>query len=437
MEITDIRPIPKRILALIKKADAKQCYYTPGTTRYYAYFAVWKKELVYVTVAVKEHRRVWYCKQVAVHTLQSKRCFLRDIILYYIGGYQVGWFDLGLYKYPKYYEDGEWGEFHRWDLFQVPAVIVDKQAIGKFPAYQYSAYKEYQRCDILRYLAKYERYPQAEYLVKMGLSEHTKSTQILRLVGKDKAFRAWLVRNREALSKYPYYISTILSAYKKHTPLDVMERLIAMKIELRKSEYRNTYQLFQEKPERIFAYIEEKGISLRLYEDYIAACIGLELDMTQNKNLIPHDFTYWHDTRIAEWRKKKDLADAERRKEFYEKFRMVSDKYHSLADKETPLFLCRIPTSPADLRNEGTALHHCVGISSYDVKFSSEVSLIFFIRKADAPDTPYVTIEFSLSKKCILQCYGNGNTRPDAETLAFVEKTWLPYAKKQLKKIAA
>ena len=75
----DIRPIPKYILKAIMKKD-KQFYPSPtGANRFYAYLAVWKKELVKITVAVKHYNRKWYCKQVAVHGLRSERCFVKDL----------------------------------------------------------------------------------------------------------------------------------------------------------------------------------------------------------------------------------------------------------------------------------------------------------------------------------------------------------------------
>ena len=64
-----------------------------------------------------------------------------------------------------------------------------------------------------------------------------------------------------------------------------------------------------------------------------------------------------------------------------------------------------------------------------------EESLIFFIRTVTEPDKPFVTIEYSLSKKEVLQCYGDRNHRPDEAVMDFVNKKWLPFANKQLNKI--
>ena len=72
---------------------------------------------------------------------------------------------------------------------------------------------------------------------------------------------------------------------------------------------------------------------------------------------------------------------------------------------------------------------------NYDQRFIREESLIFFVRRVTEPDTPFVTVEYSLSMKKVLQCYGLNNSRPTEDVLRYVNKVWLPYAKKQLKNL--
>ena len=96
-----IKPIPQRILAIIKREDKKRHKTPCGNTRFYSYLATWKKELVKVTVVVRHYRKQWVYKQVSVHGLKSDNCLARDIEFFYIGGYVVGWYDLGVYKRKK------------------------------------------------------------------------------------------------------------------------------------------------------------------------------------------------------------------------------------------------------------------------------------------------------------------------------------------------
>lgn len=59
MKIEKIKPIPKYILARIKKADAQNNATLPHQTRFYAYLTKNDGELVKVTVAVKYRYKNW------------------------------------------------------------------------------------------------------------------------------------------------------------------------------------------------------------------------------------------------------------------------------------------------------------------------------------------------------------------------------------------
>lgn len=159
--------------------------------------------------------------------------------------------------------------------------------------------------------------------------------------------------------------------------------------------------------------------------------------MTEDKNRYPKNFKKWHDIRIDQYHTKKAEKDAEQRKELYQKFANVANKYLSLERlivKED--YVCIIAKSPQQLVYEGEQLNHCVGRMNYDQKFAREESLIFFIRNRLSPNTPLVTLEYSPKNHKILQCYGEHDTKPSEEILNFVNKKWLPYANRKLRQIA-
>ena len=132
MKIEKIKPIPKYIIALIRKADKKR-YPTPsGITRYYSYLTKNNGELVKVTVAVRHYYKQWLCKQVVIHGLNSDHCIGRDMVFYYISGYHVGWFDMGIGKSPKWYENGRWYE-NKDKAFDPYATLVNKEYLANFP----------------------------------------------------------------------------------------------------------------------------------------------------------------------------------------------------------------------------------------------------------------------------------------------------------------
>lgn len=87
--------------------------------------------------------------------------------------------------------------------------------------------------------------------------------------------------------------------------------------------------------------------------------------MSIEKNRYPHDFKRWHDIRTDEYRSEKAKRDEENRKEFYDNFRAVAEKYCALEFDKIG-FVCIIAKSPKELVEEGRLLHHCVGGMGYD-----------------------------------------------------------------------
>lgn len=435
MKIEKIKPIPKYIEKKIKAID--RTYPVRGRTRFYAYLTKNDGELVKITVAVKEKKNKWCCKQVAVHGVHSDKCFVKDMGFTYIGGYSVGWHAEGLTSYKPWYEDGYWG-WTNDKLFDPYAPIVNSEYIlEKFPEYKYSAIDRYMGIQLFKYLRLYEKYPQIEYLTKLGLQRLAFSTQILRLCGKDKKFRKWIANNRQDIIRSSYYISSIIKAYKTSGSIKEIDEF-----ERKKKYFDSTQQidsvkaLVKDELEKFFDYVETQEISFYSYRDYLDACLYLGLDMSEEKNRYPHDFRRWHNIRIDEYHTAKALNDERERKELFNKFATVAEKYFLLQYDKKSNFISIIAHSPNDLINEGQALGHCVGRMNYDQKFAREESLIFFIRTKEHPDVPLVTVEYSPSQKCVLQCYGKGNKTPDGNVLEFVNKKWLPFANRQIKKLA-
>lgn len=188
---------------------------------------------------------------------------------------------------------------------------------------------------------------------------------------------------------------------------------------------------------KYFDYVEKRNISDRLYLDYLNACQHLNVDMTLKQNLFPKDFQRWHDIRIAQYAEQKAIEQANKDLELTKKLADVAKKYMPLQHNKRSAYICVIARTPADLIHEGETLHHCVGRMCYDLRMANEESLIFFIRTKTQPEKPFVTLEYSLKTHKVLQCYGIRNSKPNDETLHYVNKIWLPYANKTIKRIAA
>ena len=435
MKIEKIKPIPKYMIKKIQERDKKFHPAQDAAQRFYAYLTKNAGELVKVTVCCKNKKGKWYCKQVAVHGVDSKVCFTKDLVFYFCCGHRVGWWDEGLYSEPKWYEDGKWYSGEN-KYFDPHAPVLNPEFALKFKEFKYSAVDKYYSWNTLEYLRIYKKYPQAEYLVKMGLRRLVTSVQILKLAGKDRKFRKFLSNNADGIINNFYYISSIINAYKTGKPIqDVYKREKILKELYVNAAYQRIKDVFQRKQYRLADYLNKQAVNIYTYADYIRACQGLNLDMEDDKILFPKDFKFWHDTRIDEYATKKTIEDEKRRKEHYEKFASIANKYSSLEHKNGT-FAVVIAKSPAELQVEGRTLGHCVGSMGYDQRFTREENLIFFLRNLNEIEKPFVTVEYSIKSNKILQCYGSHNTRPSDEIRSYLDKDWLPYTKKQLKKIA-
>ncbi len=60
-------------------------------------------------------------------------------------------------------------------------------------------------------------------------------------------------------------------------------------------------------------------------------------------------------------------------------------------------FCVRVAATPAELTSEGRVLEHCVG--TYHKKHCAKTDVIFFVRRARKPDTPYFTLDINMTLK--------------------------------------
>lgn len=431
----DIKSIPKYLVERIRKQDKVTYPAQDGHLRFYSYLAIWHKELVKVTIAVKNKYKKWHCKQVAVHGLDSKECLVKDLEYNgFIGmGYRVGWHEQGLSKDAMWYETIDWCTAN--DKYYDPyAPVVNIEVVDKLPEFKYSQFREYNSAYILKFLRLYRQYPQIEYFMKQGLISLVDSKLILKFASKNKGFCKWLVKHKEEI-KRSHYVTSIINAYKNNTAIAYEDKKTRLINENKRGDFYQFKQHYFYDFNELIEYVLKQNTSMSSYIDYYSACEYLGLYLGQEKNRLPHNFKHWHDIRTDEYKTAKALADEKERKILYAKFEEIAEKYRFLEHNRKNNFICIIAKSPQDLVQEGEALDHCVGKMNYGQKFVREETLIFFVRESNAPNTPLVTMEYSLKTKTILQCYGHHDTKPSKEILEYVNKKWLPYAKRQTKKL--
>ena len=440
MSANYIKAIPKKIEKRILAYDAE--HGRNSGLRFYAYLTTLQKELVKITVAVRNKgKKARLIKQVAIHGVYSDKCLVRDMEYSFMGNYRVGWYDEGI-RYPynlrPFYNDGKWYAVD-FKYYNPWTHVINPQFALSLPQFRYSAADIQNPPCIITYLRAYLRYPQLEYLVKAGLGRFAGSTMILKKIGSDKTFRKWLMANREELIHNHYYVDVVLRAYRTGKPLATLQSYREAKINLRNNNaLAPIRELFKgAEREQFFDYISAQNTNANTYLDYLKACQYLSIDMSLPKNRFPHDFRYWHDMRIDQYATARAEADRRAKQELYGKFARIAEKYLPLEHDKRSAFICIIARSPADLIREGEMLDHCVGRMNYDMRVIREQSLIFFIRSKDKPDVPFVTVEYSLQSHKVLQCYGEHDHRPGEDVLHYVNKVWLPYANKTLKKLVA
>ena len=83
-------------------------------------------------------------------------------------------------------------------------------------------------------------------------------------------------------------------------------------------------------------------------------------------------------------------------------------------------FLIRLPECPEDVVAEGNNLHHCV--ASYVDRIKNRDTTILFVRKKEAPDESYFTME--VKNDCVLQLRGYCNTTSYSRELRDFIRHW-------------
>ena len=156
------------------------------------------------------------------------------------------------------------------------------------------------------------------------------------------------------------------------------------------------------------------------------------LDLRDEHDQIPKSLKREHDRlveaeRIArnEEEKRRKQAEIEKRRPAFEK---AVAPLEAWAWEDAGICIRPVRTEE-ELADEGSALQHCVG--TYGATVARGDSCIFFIRRADAPDKPWFTLQVELKTVKELQNHGLRNCAPTKEVQEFVNR-WLEHVR-QLK----
>lgn len=172
-------------------------------------------------------------------------------------------------------------------------------------------------------------------------------------------------------------------------------------------------------PERLCEYLfsdimMHQGITrfregFNLLKDYVS----MSEELGYNFDKYPDSLKRAHDVKMVNYNAIKSTLDDK-------KFITRVEEYKEL-EFENNDFIIKTPDSVQDLVEEGSKLSHC--IASYKNNIINGRSLIFFLRKKDNPEEPYVSIELDKYHR-LVQERAEFNVEPDGEALKFIHGEW-------------
>lgn len=182
--------------------------------------------------------------------------------------------------------------------------------------------------------------------------------------------------------------------------------------------------------------VTEKKMTLQakitMYRDY--------LDMAERRRCDIHSeiiyrnkrWRHFHDIYLEELNRKKD---EERAAKFPGICRDL-ERNRKLFEWQQDDYFVRPAESAEDIIREGRLQHHCVGASdTYMAKMAARESWICFLRKKEAPEEPWYTVE--VDKNGIKQAYAAYDRKPDWKETNKILKAWMQQVKKNFEAVEA
>lgn len=304
---------------------------------------------------------------------------------------------------------------------------------------QYSMWREYEdeSMDFVKFFDLAAKYPCVEYLTKMGLCNlvagKLKEVQtygavnwrgktinkVLRMPRADvrelvklgekvgfttlKSYHFWRKLGWDVTPLEAHVLRDVTDGYhwkmlsedKTHSPVDIAKYLLKQ----------------MKRPDAPKRYNRASYV-LTEWRDTLRNCQELGLDITKPNIQFPTNLAAMHDKVTLRVKMKRDE----------EVNRLIQETAATLADFGWPFtdgqFIIRPANDSIELFNEGKALNTCVG--GYANKYASGQCIIFFVRLASDPETPYCTVEV-VGKK-IVQARGYKNSEPEAPVQAFLKR---------------
>lgn len=159
-----------------------------------------------------------------------------------------------------------------------------------------------------------------------------------------------------------------------------------------------------------------KNIVIR-YRDYIDMSVSLKVDLSHKSVRYPNNCLVAHDQILKRFNEVKHEIENE---VFIEKVKPLYAGL-SITEFEKDGFCIALPQLRSDLITEGQSLNHCVGGEGYYKNHIAGIKMIFFVRRINAQDKPFFTMEVDMRDFHICQLYGFGDCSAPKEVRRFAE----------------
>lgn len=181
---------------------------------------------------------------------------------------------------------------------------------------------------------------------------------------------------------------------------------------------------------RCLRYIDKQKSDITTLMDYWRMANRAGMDIRDEHIQLPKNLKHEHDRLAEAERIAKNEEEKRRKQAAIEKRRPAFEK--AVAPLEAWSWedggICIRPVhTEQELVDEGSALHHCVG--GYGPTVAKGESCIFFIRRADAPEKPWFTLQVEIATLKVIQNHGLRNCGPTKEVQEFVNR-WLEHVRK-------
>ncbi len=292
--------------------------------------------------------------------------------------------------------------------------------------------------DVVEYLRAYDKFPQLEMLVKLGMTnlarhliESFQWEKRINPAGKNIKQIFGISKKRfEDLKKQNGGIA-LLTVYQ-------MEQKFGLKMSEEQVKTMTAVNLDQDQYVSILAHgtfekaynyiIKQSGVEpeavtkcasaerqframMIRYIDYLKACEDNERPMTDPHEIYPADVTEAHNREILLRNQNKNEIEMKKKNKENPNIKKDAAGYNRQYRFEDSDYIIRAPKDAGEIFMEGLVLNHCVGRMGYIESMNRHETLILFLRKKNNKKQPYYTLEIKNGE--IRQAYGYKDKKPD------------------------